>query len=496
MFTDRMREEFGRWVMVITQPALWPLLAVACYVFLAPNIDFASDLTWHDGQRIAQLILLGVFVAGFALPGVARAVVATWMMIPKWSRRVLFAAFSLGIYSSLQAPLWRWALLEWAMLLLWLLVVLGVAAGMRMGGQPLQRLLVVVLYATAFAYAVKAVVIYLSMLTIGASYGMGFNIRELFTGFSNIRFFGHLQTMLLPFLLLPALWWVVSLRQRMLLSIVPVLWWMLVVASGTRGTWIALIAGVLAVLACGGPAGRRWIKWQIAAFCCGLVCYAVFVLLVPYLLEQPTFFLHRTQDIISLSLRGIIWSDAIGFIREHPLFGIGPMHFAYYANAVAAHPHNMILQLMAEWGIPAALLFTAVFAAGGLAFAGHVSHAINQGDDHERLVPIAMLAALTGAAAQAMVDGVLVMPVSQTVLALLCGWALSMAQTTTQEVHCASGAARPVLAITVLVAVSAVGWAVAPEIGRLAERQKTYLSSTIPEPPLLPRFWALGWINR
>ena len=496
MFIKSLHAEFGRWLASPKQPVIWLLLPVALYVFLAPNVDFAPHLTWHDGQRIAQLILLGVFVAGFTLPGVARAVVATWMMIPTWSRWALFAAFTLGIYSILQASLWRWALLEWAMCLLLLFVVLGVAAGMRMGGQPLQRLLVVVFYATAVAYAVKAVVIYLSMLTIGASYGMGFNIRELFTGFSNIRFFGHLQTMMLPFLLLPALWWAVSLRQRLLLSIVPVLWWMLVVASGTRGTWIALIVGILAVMVCGGPAGRRWIKWQIAALSCSLVCYPVLILLVPYLLEQPTFFLHRTQDIISLSLRGIIWSDAIEFIREHPLFGIGPMHFAYYANAVAAHPHNMILQFMAEWGIPAALMFTTVFAAGGLAFAGHVRHAIKQGDDHERLVRIALLAALTGAAAQAMVDGVLVMPVSQTVLALLCGWALGMAQTTTQEVRGASGAARSVLAITVLIAVSAVGWAVAPEIGILAERQKNYLSSTIPEPPLLPRFWALGWINR
>lgn len=497
MLTDALREEFGRWVMVITQPASWPLLAVASYVFLAPNVDFAPDLTWHDGQRIAQLVLLGIFVAGLALPGMTRAVVAVWTAIPQWSRGALFAAFSLGIYSSIQAPLWRWALLEWAMLLLLMLVVLGVAAGMRMGGRPLQRLLVLMFYATAFAYAVKAIVVYLMMLTIGARYGLGFNASELFTGFSNIRFFGHVQTMLLPFLLLPTLQWAVSLRQRMLLSIVPALWWMLVVASGTRGTWVALIAGILAVLMCGGQIGRRWIKWQIAAFCCGLVCYAVFVLLVPHLLGEQTFFLHRTQDIISLSLRGIIWSDAIEFVREHPLFGIGPMHFAYYANAVAAHPHNMILQFMAEWGLPAAFLFTGVFAAGGLAFAGYISHTVKQDDDHECLVHIAMLAALTGAAAQAMVDGILVMPVSQTLLALLCGWALGLTQAATQEIQGVSGRrGQMILAITAIVAVSAVGWGVASEIGHLVEHQKAYLSSEIPEPRLLPRFWTLGWINR
>lgn len=496
MFIKSLHAEFGRWLASPKQPVIWLLLPVAIYVFLAPNVEFAPHLTWHDGQRIAQLVLLSIFLAGFALHGVAASIVEFWTAIPYWSRFTLITAFTLGLCSALQAHIWRWASLEWAMLLLLLFVVLGVAAGIRAGGRPLQRLLVLMFYATAVAYAVKAMVVYLTMLTVGASYGMAFEVRELFTGFSNIRFFGHVQTMLLPFLLLPALWWATTLRQRLLLGVVPVLWWTFAVASGTRGTWIALFVGALAVVMFGGRASHRWIKWQVAGLGCGLACYVIFVLLVPYLLAQPVSFLHRTHDIISLSSREVIWSAAIGFVRENPLFGIGPMHFAYYANAVAAHPHNMILQFMAEWGIPAALMFTTVFAAGGLAFAGHVRHAIKQGDDHERLVRIALLAALTGAAAQAMVDGVLVMPVSQTVLALLCGWALGMAQTTTQEVRGASGAARSVLAITVLIAVSAVGWAVAPEIGILAERQKNYLSSTIPEPPLLPRFWALGWINR
>jgi hypothetical protein len=360
----------------------------------------------------------------------------------------------------------------------------------------LQRLLVLMFYATAVAYTVKAMVVYLAMLTVGASYGMGFNVRELFTGFSNIRFFGHVQTMLLPFLLLPALWWAKTLRQRLLLSVVPVLWWMLVVASGTRGTWIALLAGVLAVLVFGGRAGHRWIKWQIVGLGCGLACYCAFVLLVPYLLEQPVSFLHRTQDITSLSSREVIWSAAMGFARDNPLFGIGPMHFAYHANAVAAHPHNMILQFMAEWGVPAAILFTVVFVAGGVAFAKHVKYVVAQSDDGEHLIWIALLAALTGAAAQAMVDGVLVMPVSQTLLALLCGWALGMSHPAVGMKGIASRAGLVSPAFLVVFAVSAVIYGVAPEIGRIGERQEAYLVSRIPEPVLLPRFWALGWIDR
>lgn len=496
MLIKGLHTELRCWQASLTQPVSWLLLAVALYVFLAPNVDFARQLTWHDGQRIAQLVLLGIFLTGFSLPGVAASIVASWKTIPRWSRLALIAAFALGMGSALQAEIWRWALLEWAMSLLLLFVVLGVAAGIRAGGQSLQRLLVLMFYATAVAYTVKAMVVYLTMLTVGATYGMGFDVRELFTGFSNIRFFGHVQTMLLPFLLLPALLWATTLRQRLLLSVVPVLWWMLVVASGTRGTWIALLAGVLVVLALGGRTGHRWVKWQVMGLGSGLVCYGVFVLLLPYLLAQPVSFLHRTQDITSLSSREVIWSAAMGFISENPLFGIGPMHFAYHANAVAAHPHNMILQFMAEWGVPAALLFTAVFAAGWVAFARRGKQLAVESDSQEQLIRIALLAALTGAAAQAMVDGVLVMPVSQTLLALLCGWALGMSYPGGRREYMISRAMRTSFALLFVFAVGAVAYGVTPEIGNIAERQEAYLASIVPEPRLLPRFWALGWIDR
>lgn len=494
MFIERLRAELGRWAAAFACPVSWLLWAVAAYVFLAPNVDFAPHLTWHDGQRLAQLLLFSIVVLGLAVPGVGNAVADMWAALPIWIRLALFAAFALGLASSMQAHFWRWAMLEWAMLLLLLVLVLDVAAGRRSGGASLDRLLVAVLYATATAYVAKAAVVYLAMLTVGARYGMVFDVRELFSGFSNIRFFGQLQTMVLPFLLLPALWWATTLRQRLLLGIIPALWWMLVVASGTRGTWIALTMGVLAVFMFGGETGRRWIKWQIAGLVVGLLCYAVFVLLVPSLLDQPASFLHRAEDIISLSLREVIWAAAIEFSSESPLLGIGPMHFAYYANTVAAHPHNAVLQFMSEWGIPTALLFTAVFAVGGLTFALRVRRIADGSDSQTGLTAAALLAALTGAAAQAMVDGVLVMPVSQITLALICGWAMGFNfMSHPDAVRC--GALEKALGATIIVlAAGSMVYGVQPEIGRLEQREEAYLA-THPGTPLLPRFWAQGWIN-
>lgn len=474
----------------------WAVCAVAVYVFLAPNVDFVADLQWHDGQRLAQLVLLAVVVLILAISGASRSLADVWALPSRWIRGALLAAFALGLASSLMAPLPRWALLEWGLFWLLLMLVFCVAAQRRQSGECLDQPLVLLFFAMATAYAVTACSVYVTMLLVAPVYGFGFNMRELYGGFSNLRFFGCMQTMVLPFLLLPAMWWGTTRARRTLLWSVPAIWWMLAVGSGTRGTWVALLVGVVAALICGGQMGRKWIKWQLGGMLSGALCYAVFIVAVPKLLEQHVWFLNRTTDIMSLSLRDVLWRTALDFVIQHPWLGVGPMHYAYFATRVAAHPHNAVLQWLAEWGIPAALLLTAVCAAAGLAFAGHVRRTVAQAGERKGLVLIALLAALAGAAAQSMVDGVLVMPVSQTLLVLLCGWAAGMyfADFTARAVRCGKVRYATLMVLTMFAA-GVVAWGVAPDIGHLAGREKAYLAAQPPDTLLLPRFWAQGWIN-
>ncbi|MBS1217915.1 MAG: hypothetical protein H6R21_1048 [Proteobacteria bacterium] len=472
----------------------WVTCVVAIFIFLAPNFDFAFMLAWHDGQRLAQLILLAVVLLMLAVAGTATSVAAVWAGLPRAIRYALLTAFALGVMSSFAAALPRWALLECGFFLLLIVLSLSIAANRRALGDRADPLLVLLFFATASAYAFTTCSVYAAMLLVGPAYGQGFDIRELYTSFSNIRFFGHIQTMLLPFLLLPAMWWGTTRARRVLLWSVPAIWWMLVLGSGTRGTWAALLAGVIAAALVGGSAGRRWAKWQGAGLLCGLLCYGVFVVGIPQLLDLPASFLHRTDDIMSLSLREVLWSTGLAYIAQHPWLGVGPMHYAYWATEVAAHPHNALLQWLAEWGAPAGLLLTGVWAAGGISLAAQVRRVAGQGNDQARLFRVALLAALTGASAQAMVDGVLVMPVSQTLLALLVGWAIGM-MPSAEGGRVGRRAGRLFLMLVVLCAAAAVAYGVAPEIDRLAERQKNFLAAHGPDTRLFPRFWTLGWIN-
>jgi len=479
-------------------PRMPLLAAVAVYVLLAPNVDFAPALAWHDGQRLAQLTLLVLAICAVLIPASGRPVWEAWALLPQWSRLVLAVVLTLGLISSLLAPLPRWALLEWSSLVLLGMLALAVAAAWRVTAPMRDQILIAVFFTTAVAYTVKAVTMYFTMLLVGPEYGQVFTTEELFTGFSNVRFFSHIQTMLLPFLVLPVLWWGGTRLRTSLLFIVPVMWWMLAIASGTRGSWVALLIGALVIMWFGGKSGRRWMRWQLGALLGGAAIYSIFILLVPELLARPTSFMHRVDDIISLRGREVLWGLSADLIEKTPWLGIGPMHFANHLSVLAAHPHNAILQFMVEWGVPAALGITVVWVAGGLGWSLHVRRmtwAVEP--DRHSMVLVALLAAITGASAQAMVDGIMVMPVSQTLLALLCGWALgayySAKVAATEALRCSGLAFRGMVILAAVV----LAWSVMPELGELEQRTQAHLrlQPEGPNPKLLPRFWIQGWID-
>lgn len=468
------------WTVLRETPAiavLWLFLLLALTVdpFIAPS--------WHDGQRLLQLLALLLIAVLFLRAPVPDT---GWRLDFSWSWGWMpVSAFVLGLVSVLLSAWPRWALLEWSMTAALFMAAAIVAAEFRRDPVATGRRTIAVFYAAALFYVLKVLLAYVLMFAVGTDYGMSFDVQELFPGFSNVRFFGHVQTLLLPFLVLPALWWGKSLQQRVLWMLVPAVWWMLVIASGTRGSWVAMAIGAATVSVFARGATMPWLKLQLLGFFAGLLLYALFVLGLPELLSKPAMYLHRNADLVSLRGRELLWSLSVEQIATHPWLGLGPMHFAQRLSEIGAHPHNAVLQWMVEWGVPAALLLTVFFAVAGLRFAAWVRH-------HQSLEAAALLAALTGAAAQSMVDGVLVMPISQLLLVLLAGWACALVVPRPALVKGRSTAFRCLFPAVVAV----VMFCVAPEVPHLQERleahEKVYQQG--PNPRLLPRFWVHGWI--
>ena len=377
-----------------------------------------------------------------------------------------------------------------------LLVAMGmlVAAARRPLSGKFDRLLMAVLFFTATAYVLKVSVAY----TAAVVERLPFHIWWLLDGFSNPRFFGQFQTMTLSLLVLPAMFWAKTPWSRFSLALLPAMWWMLSIASGTRGTWLAMMVACAVLLACLGKRGYCWLKWQVGTFLAGLAAYWLFFFAIPGLISVRADTVNRLADIANLSFRDVLWKSALEHIAAHPIFGIGPMHFAYYSDRLGAHPHMSLLQWAAEWGVPSALLVLGVVLHAGMSYAGQLrATSVVDGDGETYTLRMALLASLCAAATQSLMDGVIVMPYSQTLLAVLCGWALALHHS---HAHLCHGADRRGLRLgaTLLGASAAMFlWGATPGVLRIVNKDAAFNAHVIREGVLLmPRFWSDGRIYR
>lgn len=205
------------------------------------------------------------------------------------------------------------------------------------------------------AGAAKAVVPvrYLPVTNAGATHALGFFDHHLTYG----------NSLMLALLLGLGLWTVLpTWRQRLLLTpfllsaLLGLLW------SYARSAWLGLLAGLLAF---GAMKGRRaMLALMLAVFAVGTAAY--------YLSPAVADRLSRAFRSDSNLERIYIYKTTVDMIRDHPLTGVGRGNYrrlidgyrtGYNIHWTAkSHAHNSYLQLAAESGLFAGLLFTALLA--------------------------------------------------------------------------------------------------------------------------------------
>ena len=468
---------------------------IAAYIVVMPTVGIISDLSWHNDQRLAQITLLMVMAvnAALSLTSARRfCVVPAWGLLSRYAWHALFAAFLFGAVSAAAAPLPRWAFVEWCLMVLLITLGVTVAAIRQPLGVKFDRLLIGVLLFTATAYLLKVCAGYTAALVER----LPIHIWWLLDGFSNPRFFGQFQTLTLPLLVLPAMFWAKSPLSRVSLTLIPILWWTLSIASGTRGTWLAMIVACAVIFLSARSNSYRWLKWQLGTLLAGLVAYGLFFFVLPSLMSAPVDTVNRLADITNLSFRDVLWARALDYIVAHPVLGIGPMHFAYYPNPVSAHPHMSLLQWAAEWGLPSALLVLSVVLHAGLSSARQLRAIPSEGGAEAYTLQLALFASLCAAAAQSLVDGVIVMPYSQTLLVVLGGWALSIHQCDSPSKTVIVPVAQRIGTLVVALSAALLLWGVFPGIIEIVSGAEAFSANVIREGATLkPRVWSNGWIH-
>lgn len=445
------------------------LLFLGLIAFSLTSLEsFVSLYSWHDQQRIGQIVLLciGAFLALFMRRQVLSCKV--WGLI--------LVVFVLGALSSLMAEYPEWAFKEWARYagMLLLASVFGVMA--RDGWVKQYTLLIMLSVGGLSAFQFfnyYAMAFFTGILRVDPFF--------LLYGFDNPRFFGQFQIILLPLLVVASIR-SFALGQRAAgvgLLLVLVAQWCIVWALAGRGVWLGLFLSHV---------GLFFVSRKFNRLIILQVCSAIFGLLVFLLLFRVVPFLCGIDADVhdgmrfDLSGREALWGSALDMAWSSPIFGVGPMHFSAVWNHIAAHPHQFVLLLFAEWGGVPTILMLFLFMWGLLRGASLLR------TQESEFIDAGLWLALSGALVLAQVDGVLVMPYAETWLVVVVG--LAMSRWAGVAVITKNGRVVVVFfAVSVLLILGRILIFEAPQLMRLED--DFFQKHSIGSPP---RFWAQGWI--
>ncbi len=193
---------------------------------------------------------------------------------------------------------------------------------------------------------------------------------------------------------------------------------------------------------------------------------------------------------VSVNSRFYLWHQAWMMIKSKVVLGVGPLHYAYYPNAIGAHPHNSLLLMASEWGVPVTLFMVFLATWGFCAWCRYARQSPS-------FTNIALTVSLLAGLLYSLVSGVMVTPLSQLMMGLIIGWMLGH-YFFEQPVR-VSMLQRLTLMCVLLLLFSITAWIVIPQIRDLPNAEGRWIMSrgmySEFQPSLNPRFWTQGWLK-
>jgi O-antigen ligase len=470
---------------MLTESRATPFAMLLCAALCVNFLVVAG----HNAQRIVEIAAL-LLVSAVVL---ARRRLTLDTLFGGTAGIFLAAFFVLGLVGSVAAFSPRLALFEVASLFLLYLWATQVGDEIARRGLPALRGVLQVTAAIAILYSVQFAVAYASALCFGNELVPD----DFSTGFSNFRFFNHVQTPMLPLFVLLCCLTPRADRLRPLWLALTAYWWMALVATTGRGTFLGIAAGCVIAAAVLRGRALPYLRMAIFTLALGLVAYFILLVVIPIWADAPgmrsfSYTVERTAA-NPASGRMILWQRAAELIAHHPWLGVGPMHFAHHANdlRIGAHPHDWILQFASEWGLPAlgCLVASIAFALHALLRAGkHVDDA----DRPNQAVFAAMLVSAVAVLVDGLVSGLFVMPQSQLAIALYLGCAIGWARST-MPAPVPRQTLRPGSIVLVGAAMAAIAVVWPEALARIGHQPLTPAEALANGKDHLPRLWDTGY---
>lgn len=243
--------------------------------------------------------------------------------------------------------------------------------------------------------------------------------RIIFGAFVNVRTFAALQIMTL--LIMPAAWLTAnSVGRQRFIGVVAIIWWGLLLFTGTRAALIALPIPLIVLALIAGRDSLEWFKVLSVQFLGGVVVFIGLRLGNAWILGA-SFWAEGGMSFARASTGGRLdlWHDAWIHFLEQPWFGNGPGAFACFTSELVATPHNLVFQLLSEWGIFFSSLSIALALFIFVSMVRGLRRVFRQSPLH-----FSLFTSVVAVVVASMVDGVIIGPLQQMVLVLIFGWTL------------------------------------------------------------------------
>ena len=392
------------------------------YLVFTSTVDLLNNFGPYDEKRFLQCLLL-IFLAITAITISRKNITLITLQLPSATKLLLTSLFITGILSSIFAENHQLSLLEVGLLTLLFTTSLSIASAYQALPNEFPQIVISGIIILAIVHIVSVLTAYTAAITTPYDW----HPHDLFLGFSNIRFFNQLQSWTLPLIVLPLILYAQKNKSYFTgILLISACWWLLLLISGSRGTMLAMAVAMIASLAIYKKYAFTWLRLQVIAAIMGIALYTLLFYIIPFLLAVEISDTSITRS-SSVNARFYLWERAWYFIQQNPLLGIGPMHYACDPqNLIAAHPHNSVLQIAAEWGIPAVVITLFIFLYGLYFWIKRNNQLHPAKEDPLLNIRIALFASLIAGTTHSVFSGVIVMPVSQIMMILTIGWMIGI----------------------------------------------------------------------
>jgi len=462
---------------------LWPGIIIAFILALflfypAAKLILPTYLP-YDQKRIMQCTLLSIIALYTILsPHQRRNSLGVLSNLPNFILYGIGFFFAIGLFSAVLAPNIKMALLAVGLYGLLFNFIIFIATLSKRDPIQLENIVLASLIMTIATFFIYFMIYSYKIV----------HILQI-PSFSNPRFFSQCFIWILPLLSL-----VVEKRKNKIVSaflyVVLTLAWCLAFVTDSKGMLISLATSIMITALLYRKDSINWImKTMLAA----IIGFMLFLALSFFANNSATYSTFNDSTSSRLILYKIAWL----LIKASPFIGVGPMHYAFYTHqileqhprlALAAHPHNSVLLIAAEWGIPAALILLITLSYGFTRWISYTKKRSSTITTH-----VALTASLIAGMVYSLFSGVFVSPLSQLAGCFIIGWMIGIYFKSTALKNAPYRYQKLLACIALLCFVAFLATGIFPMVTYLQHSEINWVLTHLKNKTLHPRFWQQGF---